>query len=213
MSRVIVVGTGDHARVVAELVAAAGHDLVAFVEPDTSRSPTALPGDVRVLRGLDPSGWEVAHHDARFVVAIGSNEIRRDVHERCAETGLRPLSVVHPTAVLLGGASVDPDGAQVCAAAVIGVDARVGANVIVNTAATVDHDVVLEPHAFVGPGAHLAGRVHVGAEAHVGIGAIVREGITIGAGALVAAGAVVVEDVPPGTRVAGVPARPMDSKG
>jgi acetyltransferase-like isoleucine patch superfamily enzyme len=45
----------------------------------------------------------------------------------------------------------------------------------------------------------------------VGIGAIIREGITIGAGALVAAGAVVVEEVPPGARVAGVPARPMDS--
>lgn len=213
MSRVIVVGTGDHARVVADLVAAAGHELLAFVEPDARRAPQGLPDGVPVLRGLDPAGWEVDHEEAGFVIAVGANAVRRDLHERCATKRLRPISLIHPTAVLLGGASVDAGGAQVCAATVIGVDARVGTNVIVNTGATIDHDVVLEPHAFVGPGAHLAGRVHVEAEAHVGIGAIVREGITIGAGALVAAGAVVVDDVPPGTRVAGVPARPMASKG
>jgi serine acetyltransferase len=55
--------------------------------------------------------------------------------------------------------------------------------------------------------------VTVGEEAHVGIGAIAIERIEIGAGALVAAGAVVVEDVPAGGRVAGVPAREMRAQG
>jgi acetyltransferase-like isoleucine patch superfamily enzyme len=35
----------------------------------------------------------------------------------------------------------------------------------------------------------------------------VLEGVRVGAGAVVAAGAVVIEDVPPGAVVAGVPAR------
>lgn len=42
-------------------------------------------------------------------------------------------------------------------------------------------------------------------------GAIVLGGITIGDGAVIAAGAVVVSDVPPGSTVAGVPARPIRS--
>lgn len=43
--------------------------------------------------------------------------------------------------------------------------------------------------------------------AWIAAGAIVGAGVTVGRGAVVAAGAVVTHDVPPGTLVAGVPAR------
>jgi sugar O-acyltransferase (sialic acid O-acetyltransferase NeuD family) len=209
MSRILVVGTGDHARVIAELVAAAGHELAGVVQPEPTRPIEGWAPDP-VLVGLDADGWPAAHRGSGVVVAIGANEVRHRLFERCVELGLVPTPVVHPSAVVLGGATIG-EGSQVCAMALVGVSARVEANVIVNSAASIDHDVVIEPHAFIGPGARLAGRVRVGRGAHVGIGAIIREGITIGAGALVAAGAVVVEQVPPGARVAGVPARPMDS--
>ena len=42
----------------------------------------------------------------------------------------------------------------------------------------------------------------------VGSGAIVTRGCTIGRGAVIGAGAVVLDDVEPGVRVLGVPARP-----
>ena len=204
MTRLLIVGTGDHARVIADLARAAGYDLGGFVEPDPTReASTSTLGDLE--RDLD---WSVAHRDDRFVVAIGANGVRRAAFERCVELGLVPEPVVHPSAVLLGGAVVEA-GAQVCALAMIGVDARIGTDAIVNSMASIDHDVVLGAHAFVGPGARLAGRVQVGEAAHVGIGAVIREGTIIGSGALIAAGAVVVEDVPAATRVAGVPARQM----
>ncbi len=204
---IYVIGTGDHARVIAELLQAADLPVAAFVEPDLERRVTdRLPAPV--LRGLDRGAAWLAG-DAEFVVAVGGNELRRRLFATCLELGLRPRAVVHPSATLLGGATVDP-GAQVCARALVGVDARIGPDVIVNTMASLDHDVVVAGHAFVAPGVRLAGRVHVGEGAHLGIGAIVREGTKIGAGALVAAGAVVVADVDPGARVAGVPARPMD---
>lgn len=212
MSGVLIVGTGDHARVVVDLVHAVGLRVSGHVEPAQERARAwRSDGSMVVLGALDDDlGWLGQLANVPFVVAIGANEVRRRAFERCRELGMEPVPVVHPTAALLGRAAVRP-GAQVCAMATLGVDSSIGENVIINTAAVVDHDGVVEPHAFIGPGARLAGRVRVGAGAHVGIGAVIREGTMIGAGALVAAGAVVVEDVPEGARVAGVPARPMES--
>ncbi len=212
MSAVIIVGTGDHARVVVDLARASGHEVSGMVEPDVVRLSEGVGrGDAPILGRLEPGEpWIAVHRGSAFVVAIGANDVRQRAFERCLELGFRPIALVHPTAVILGNATVSP-GAQACALALIGVSARIDANVIVNSMASVDHDAVVEAHAFIGPGARLAGRVQVGAGAHVGIGAVVREGLIIGSGAFVAAGAVVVADVAPGVRVAGVPARPMDT--
>ena len=47
--------------------------------------------------------------------------------------------------------------------------------------------------------------------AYIGAYAILLPGVTVGEGAVVGAGAVVADDVPPGTVVGGVPARPLGS--
>jgi sugar O-acyltransferase (sialic acid O-acetyltransferase NeuD family) len=189
MKPLLIIGSGDHALVVADIARAAGRDSVRLADPEAD--------------------WDLGERpDGEFVVAIGRNDLRARFYGAALALGLAPVTLVHPSAILLGGSAVG-SGCQVCAGAVIGVEARVGTNVIVNTGATIDHHDQLGDHTFVGPGAHLAGRVTVGSSAHIGIGATVREGVTIGAAAYIAAGAVVIDDVPAGERWAGVPARPM----
>jgi sugar O-acyltransferase (sialic acid O-acetyltransferase NeuD family) len=203
---IVIIGAGDHGRVVLELLRSLGIEPAGFVEP------AARPDDEgRVVDGLAVIGdlrsvldWR--DDASRFVVALGDNRARRDAFERCLALGLEPAHAVHPRATVLGGATVAA-GAMVCAGAVVGVGASVGPNTILNTGATVDHDDRIGAHAHIAPGAHLAGRVTVGEGAFIGIGSAVREGCLVGPWAEVAGGAMVVADVPDGGRVGGVPAR------
>jgi acetyltransferase-like isoleucine patch superfamily enzyme len=87
------------------------------------------------------------------------------------------------------------------------VGATLGRACIVNTAASIDHDCRLGEGVHVCPGAHVAGEVVIERFVMIGTGASVVPRVTIGEGAVVGAGAVVIEDVPPHTTVAGVPAR------
>lgn len=212
MRSIVIVGAGDHGRVVLELLRAAGESPVGFVEPAAAKSTLDRVVDgLRVIGDLEEQlGWSSA--TPRFVCALGDNRRRAAAFGRCIALGLEPIAAVHPTATVLAGARVEP-GAVVCAGAIVGVAASVGADAIVNTGAGIDHDNRIGAHATVAPGAHLAGRVEVGEGAFVGMGAAVIEGRRIGDWALVAAGAVVIRDVAEGDRVGGVPARLLSGSG
>ena len=71
------------------------------------------------------------------------------------------------------------------------------------------HNVEVGRHALVIGGAAVAGSSRIGDHAWISPSATIRDHVTLGARALVGVGAVVIEDVPEGTTVAGVPAKPL----
>ncbi len=62
----------------------------------------------------------------------------------------------------------------------INAGARIGANCVINTCASVDHDCQLADDVFIAPGARLCGEVTVGQGSSIFTGAIVIPGIKIG---------------------------------
>lgn len=81
--------------------------------------------------------------------------------------------------------------------------------ITVEDGAIIGYDATLLCHEFL-QDEYRTGPVVVGERAMIGAGAVVLPGVEIGAGASVAANSLVVEDVPPGVTVAGVPAEVRD---
>ncbi|ELZ13453.1 O-acetyltransferase [Halovivax asiaticus JCM 14624] len=76
--------------------------------------------------------------------------------------------------------------------------------------ALIGYDATILCHEFL-QDEYRTGEVVVRERAMIGAGAIILPGVEIGPGASVAANSLVTRDVPAGTVVAGVPARPMSS--
>jgi sugar O-acyltransferase (sialic acid O-acetyltransferase NeuD family) len=205
--RLIILGAGGHARVVADALVAAGRDVIGFVDANPSVHGARLLGlpvlgADEVLDSFSPADTELANG----IGSAGTPDARQRVYQAGLDRGFRFATVVHPTAIVAESATLG-SGAQVLARAVIQPLAVIGANTIINTGAIIEHDVVIGSHTHISPGCVLAGEVRVGDLVHVGVGSIVIQRLSVGTRSLVAAGAVVVEAVAAGSRVMGIPAR------
>jgi sugar O-acyltransferase (sialic acid O-acetyltransferase NeuD family) len=201
--RILIIGAGGHAKVVADIVQERGLRLVGFVDDDPATWGTRV-FDGEVLGPVTSS----ARHDADgFVIGIGSNAARLRLAGHLAEVVAdRWFNALHPAAVIARSVRLGR-GVVVAAGAVINPDTTIGDHVIVNTVASVDHDCNLENFVHVAPGVRLAGGVRIATGAFVGLGATVLPGRSIGAWSTVGASAAVLDDVPASHVAVGVPAR------
>lgn len=203
-------GTG-HARVLHEALQGTNARVVAIFDNRDIPSPIAMVPLFRGNQGL--RAW-LASRQSRdpiyFAIAIGGphGRDRLEIFQQLSACGLVPRTIIHSSGYVAKDASLG-SACQVLAGAIIGSHARLGDCVIVNTAASLDHDCVIASGVHIAPGARLAGEVTVGERAFIGTGAIVLPRKSIGVDAVVGAGAVVVDDVPARCTVAGNPARPI----
>jgi acetyltransferase EpsM len=214
----IVLGGGEHARVVIEAARTQGGRwaVQGYVAPEAGAgvaTTTAidlpwLGDDAALATRLD----DLPPDDRPWLVlGFGGGETPGGLATRETATerfgpAARWATVVHATAWISPTATLEP-GAVILAHAVVNTGAHVGRHAIVNSAAVVEHDVVVGQGSHVAPGAVIGGATRIGDHAFVGLGARVRDHILIGTGAVIGMGAVVVGSIEPGTTVVGVPAR------
>ena len=204
----VIIGAGDHGRMVADLLTACGRPPDGFVDTGPLRLIDGIP-----VWGDDALLPELGVRHMRCFVGLGSirdTSGRRALFQRVVAAGLQLApAAIHPSAIVAPSVSVGV-GTVVLAGAVIQRATQIGVNVIVNTGAQIDHDCRIGDHAHIAPGAILLGRVSAEEGAHIGAGAMIRQGLTVGARAVVGMGAVVVRHVEEEETVVGNPARPCN---
>jgi acetyltransferase EpsM len=208
MQDLIVVGGGEHARVVIEAAQSVPERwrILGFIDP----APCEETASRMRLPRLGDHDSLARYSQAAFVLGVGSRGIdgrRRPVVEQIGALPARWAIVIHRTAWVSPTADLGA-GSVVFAGAAINTGARIGSHCIVNTHACVEHDAALGDFAHAGPGSVVAGGARVGADSYLGIGSLVRDHRTIGRNCLVGMGAAVTTNYGDGVTLLGVPARP-----
>ncbi|TLS50576.1 acetyltransferase [Paenibacillus antri] len=211
MKPVVVIGGGGHAKVVIQTLRLTGTPVVGYTDLE-DRHGGSIQG-VPYL-GTDEA-FVLCYTPGDVVLTIGLGSVKSNVprirlYTRFKELGYPFHSLIHPSAVIADDVVIG-EAVQIMAGAVIQPSVRIGANVIVNTRASVDHDCRLDDHCSIAPGAIITGAVTVATGAFVGAGATIIQNITIGQHACVGAGAVVLQDVRPGSTAVGIPAKEVGS--
>ena len=103
-------------------------------------------------------------------------------------------------------------GSMVLPNATINASAKIGVHCIINSAAVVEHDCILDSFVHVAPNATVCGGCKIGEGTLIGAGAVIIPGVSIGKWVNIGAGAVVIENVDDNCTVVGNPGRIIKSK-
>lgn len=208
INKLIIIGAGGHGKVAADCAEASRRFIeIQFLDDDYPTREKVAHWDI-IGRADDAA--DLAASDTLFFVAIGNNEIRARVSAQLQKMHCSMATLIHPSAVLSRHIELGL-GTLLCANVTVNIDSKIGQGCIINTAASVDHDCVLEDFVHIAPGSHLAGTVTIGEQSFVGLGSAIIQGCTVGAFSTVGAGSTVLSNVETRTVVAGSPAKKINN--
>lgn len=203
----LIIGAGGHAQELLQAMGPLASDAeIYFYDDVTPDVPAELFGRFSVLRNADAARALLAR-DPAFVLGLGGSTLRWKVAQKFRALGGELQSVVASSAQVGSFGTELGAGLNVMHNTMVANSTRLQEGCLVNTGASIHHDVVLGVYCEVSPGARVLGRCTVGDFCTIGANATILPDVRLGANAVVGAGAVVTRHVAANTVVAGVPAR------
>lgn len=200
--KLIIYGAGGHAAVVIEVAQLCGFEIEYLIDDDPSKQGREIYG----IPVIKPEELKNKLKNSALFLAIGDNKKRRVKAETLQSySPLYPL-LIHPKAIVSPSVEIG-EGTVIMAGALVNPYAKIGRHCIINTGAVVEHHCSLGDFVHIAPNATLGGAVQIGQGTLVGLSATVLLGKRIGENCTIGAGAMVLNDVPSGATVVGVPAR------
>ncbi|WP_116963016.1 acetyltransferase [Fastidiosibacter lacustris] len=201
--KLLIVGAGGHAKVVADAVIAQGVYSIEAVIQDVN-----IPAEGKTLLGYKVShSSELKVFQAEyFIVAIGENFIRAEQFVKYKKQDYLPANIIHPSAIISPSAKMG-EGNVIMAGAIINPEAKIGSNVIINTRVVIEHEVVISDHSQLSPGSIVCGGCSIGKKVYLGANSVIRQCLRIADNSIIGCGASVINNITESGVYVGVPAK------
>ncbi|AGX04186.1 Acetyltransferase (the isoleucine patch superfamily) protein [Bacillus sp. NRRL B-14911] len=204
MKKLILWGSGGHAREVLHMCGQLGIEVAGFLD-ERPEMKGRFVDDIEVLGTLSDI-YHLRDQAEIFCASVGDPSLKKRFSEMTRSAGFQfapPL--IHPV-VNISNRNTIGIGSVICEGTIMTTNIRIGDHVIINRGTNISHDNIIEDYATISPGGNIAGNVTVKEGAYIGIGSSIREKVIIGAWSMIGGGAFVKDDVPEKSLYAGVPA-------
>lgn len=206
--KIIVIGSGGHAKVVVDIIEEANEwkiEGIVTKELTENRNFRGYPvlGNESVLTDLIKDGYK------KIALGIGGfkdNKDREKIYNNLKTMGFECVNCIHPKSAISKSVKIGK-GCTIFAGVVINPDVIIKDNVIIATNATVDHDTIINNHVLVSAGVTVGANITVGEGSLLALGVKIVSHVKIGNDVLIGAGAVVIEDCLEEGLYIGIPAR------
>ena len=215
MKKIIIIGSGGHAKVVADIILTREKELnenlkiIGFLDDNFKNLRYDNIFNIPILGDLNNIDNFSKNEDYFFIIAIGSNEVRKKISEKYKE--LNYYTAIHPKSIISREVEIG-SGTVVMANVVINPASTIGRHCIVNTSSVIEHDNKIGDYVHISPNTTLCGGVNIDDNSWIGAGSGVRQQIYIGKNVVVGANSVVVKDIENSCIVAGNPAKKIKEK-
>ena len=203
MAEIIIIGAGGHSKVVQDVIQTSiDHKVIAVLDDaigDRYKRDEVVYSNFSYLNEINKNAY-------KYHIAIGNNQVRKEIFNRLNIPVDKFITLVHSTAII--SETVDLGfGSVVMPSVVINADSEIGNHCIINTGSIIEHDCSVGSYAHISPNATLTGNVKVGAGTHVGSSATIIPGKHIGQWSIIGAGSVVINNIEDKKKAVGVPAK------
>lgn len=192
----VMLGSGGHAAVLADLLSSQHRELFALISPDKIFPREIFQG----IPVYDSDKAVIDHFDkdlVKLVNGVGSlpnSNSRRLIFEHFTALGYEFETIVATDSIVSNYCTLAP-GVQIMSGAIVQYGAHIGANSIINTGAIVDHDCNIGSHNHLAPGTVLSGHVTSDESVHFGTGSSIIHSIHIAKHVIIGAGCIVRKDM------------------
>lgn len=210
--KIVVLGAGGHAKVVADIIIKTKNILIGFLDDKVTIGKTIIKHNNQESKVIGKINDSIKlyeqHKDLEFIIAIGSNYSRKNLSNKY---NLPYITLIHPSADIGINVKIG-EGTVIMPNAIINPGTKVGKHCIINSGAVIEHDNIIEDFVHVSPNATLCGTVKIGEMTHIGAGCTVKNNIEICGGCVVGAGSVVVKNILEKGTYIGVPSKRMEGR-
>ena len=205
--KVVLIGSGQHARVVMYNMREQNkYEVACFLDSDINKVGQEYEGFLIEGTYEDSEMIREKYKTNKFFIAFGNMKYRKKVYEEFIKKGWEAVNIIHPDAVVSKDAKIGK-GVLIECGCLITPNPVIGDNVVVNTGSQVNHDNIVEDHVYMASGIVLSGSVTIKENTLIDDGVVVTLGRTVGRNCVIGAGAVVTNDIEDDSVAYGVPAR------
>lgn len=191
----ILIGAGGHCKSCIDVIEAEGkYQIKGLLD---SKEKIGQQVSNYPIIGTDEDIANLVKEGYSFLICIGqikNANIRKNVYHHLTNLNATIATIISPHAIVSKHATIG-QGTMIMHGVMLNAGARIGANGILNTACTIEHDAQVGNHCHISTHAVLNGSVTVGNEVFIGSGSVVSNNVNIASNVVIGAGSLVLKSI------------------